>query len=113
MWAIGNLSFQDKCQLLKAFHPFQYIFWHVVNEKKFEYSVDSAHGWNNIIVSMIWMAGLLTQFLVTLHIWKETSESLASTEQLFVNPMYNSILIDQSLTMNRRSVKETYLGRGK
>lgn len=29
-------------------------------------------------------------------------ERLSSTEKLFVTPMYNSILIDQSLALNRR-----------
>lgn len=39
---------------------------------------------------------------MALHIWTPKCERLASTERLFVTPMYNSLLIDQSLAFNRR-----------
>ncbi|KAG7158769.1 Chitin synthase chs-2-like, partial [Homarus americanus] len=39
---------------------------------------------------------------ITLHIWTPKCERLASTEKLFVTPMYNSLLIDQSMALNRR-----------
>lgn len=68
------------------------------------------HGWLNILVAIVWFLCLVSQIAATLHIWKETSERLASTEQLFVSPMYNSVLIDQSLAMNRRSIKVIYSG---
>lgn len=50
----------------------------------------------------IWLLWLLSQTWITLHIWTPKCERLASTEKLFVSPMYNSLIIDQSLALNRR-----------
>ncbi|CAH0557892.1 unnamed protein product [Brassicogethes aeneus] len=50
----------------------------------------------------IWLLWLLSQTWVTLHIWTPKCERLARTEKLFVVPMYEGLLIDQSLGMNRR-----------
>lgn len=50
----------------------------------------------------VWLLWLLSQTWITLHIWTPKCERLASTEKLFVSPMYNSLLIDQSLALNRR-----------
>lgn len=50
----------------------------------------------------IWLLWLLSQTWITLHIWTPKCERLATTEKLFVTPMYNGLLIDQSLGMNRR-----------
>lgn len=110
-----NLEIQDKCQLSSRFHPFQYIFWNMGTMNSlgsFQYtsSYEDGHGWLNILVSILWFLCLVSQIAGTLHIWKETSERLASTELLFVNPMYNAVLIDQSLAMNRRSVKIVFDG---
>jgi len=44
----------------------------------------------------------LTSFRITLHIWIPTNERLAPSEKLFVTPMYCSLLMDQSLSLNRR-----------
>lgn len=41
-------------------------------------------------------------FRITLHIWIPHCERLAPSEKLFVTPMYCSILMDQSLSLNRR-----------
>lgn len=53
-------------------------------------------------VAWIWIFWLLSQTWITLHIWTPKCERLATTEKLFVSPMYNSLLIDQSMAMNRR-----------
>ena len=53
------------------------------------------HGW-------IWLLWLLSQTWITFHIWMPKCERLAPTEKLFVRPMYCSLLIDQSLGLNRR-----------
>lgn len=58
-------------------------------------SVVLQHAW-------VWLLWLLSQTWTTLHIWTPKIERLATTEKLFVLPMYNSFLIDQSLGMNRR-----------
>lgn len=50
----------------------------------------------------VWLLWLLSQTWITLHIWTPKCERLATTEKLFVRPMYDSLLIDQSLSMNRR-----------
>ena len=57
--------------------------------------ISNQHAW-------IWLIWLLSQTWVTLHIWSPQNERLASTEKLFVTPMYIGLLIDQSLCMNRR-----------
>lgn len=49
----------------------------------------------------IWVFWLLSQIWITRHIWLPKSDKNASTEKLFVTPMYNSLLIDQSLALNR------------
>ncbi|GLV42359.1 krotzkopf verkehrt [Carabus blaptoides fortunei] len=50
----------------------------------------------------IWLFWLLSQTWISLHIWTPKCERLASTEKLFVSPLYNSFLIDQSMALNRR-----------
>ncbi|KAF0297192.1 Chitin synthase chs-2 [Amphibalanus amphitrite] len=50
----------------------------------------------------IWAMWLLSQVWITTHIWFPTSFRLAPTEKLFVTPMYNALLIDQSLALNRK-----------
>ncbi|XP_011267852.1 chitin synthase chs-2 isoform X1 [Camponotus floridanus] len=50
----------------------------------------------------VWLLWLLSQTWITLHIWTPKCERLAATEKLFVVPMYNSLLIDQSMGLNRR-----------
>jgi chitin synthase len=50
----------------------------------------------------VWLLWLLSQTWITLHIWTPKAERLATTERLFVLPMYDSLLIDQSLGLNRR-----------
>ncbi|XP_062565710.1 chitin synthase chs-2 isoform X3 [Armigeres subalbatus] len=49
-----------------------------------------------------WLLWLLSQTWITLHIWTPKCERLANTEKLFVTPMYNALLIDQSMALNRR-----------
>lgn len=49
-----------------------------------------------------WLLWLLSQTWITLHIWTPKCERLATTEKLFVSPMYNGLLIDQSMALNRR-----------
>ncbi|KAH7637874.1 Chitin synthase 2 [Dermatophagoides farinae] len=102
LWALNSIALQDKCQLVSIFKPFQYIFFNEEETHVFKFN------WYNAIVAFIWMISFINQVLNTLHIWKETSERLASTEQLFVSPMYNTVMIDQSLLMNRRCLKLIY-----
>ena len=57
--------------------------------------ISNQHAW-------IWLLWLLSQTWITVHIWIPKCERLAPTEKLFVTPMYCSLLIDQSLGLNRR-----------
>lgn len=60
------------------------------------YSIHSSqHAW-------VWLLWLLSQTWITLHLWTPKCERLATTEKLFVRPMYDALLIDQSMSMNRR-----------
>lgn len=56
----------------------------------------------NFQYAWVWLLWLLSQTWVTLHIWTPKCERLATTEKLFVRPMYDSLLIDKSLGLNRR-----------
>lgn len=49
-----------------------------------------------------WLLWLLSQTWITLHIWTPKCERLATTEKLFVSPMYSGLLVDQSMALNRR-----------
>ncbi|XP_076243610.1 hyaluronan synthase-like protein kkv [Calliopsis andreniformis] len=50
----------------------------------------------------VWLLWLLSQTWITLHVWTPKCERLAATEKLFVMPMYDSLLIDQSMGLNRK-----------
>ncbi|XP_062716312.1 chitin synthase chs-2-like [Aedes albopictus] len=65
--------------------PIYYLFDYVINE-----------------FSWLWLLWLLSQTWITRHLWMPKSDRNASTEKLFVTPMYNSLLVDQSVAMNRR-----------
>ena len=72
-----------------------YLYWQCPGVDFLNDFISNQHAW-------IWLIWLLSQTWVTLHIWSPQNERLASTEKLFVTPMYVSLLIDQSLCMNRR-----------
>ncbi|KAI8045394.1 hypothetical protein M5D96_001574 [Drosophila gunungcola] len=60
---------------------------------------------NNFVTEQMawaWILWLLSQTWIALHIWTPKCERLATTEKLFVQPMYSSLLIDQSMALNRR-----------
>ncbi|XP_074029888.1 hyaluronan synthase-like protein kkv isoform X2 [Leptinotarsa decemlineata] len=50
----------------------------------------------------VWLLWLLSQTWVMIHIWTPKCERLASTEKLQVVPLYDGLLIDQSMGLNRR-----------
>jgi len=72
-----------------------YLYWECPGEDFLNDFISKEHAW-------IWLFWLLSQTWVTLHIWSPQMERLASTEKLFVTPMYCSLLIDQSMCLNRR-----------
>ncbi|KAK7069529.1 chitin synthase I, partial [Halocaridina rubra] len=91
-----GLKFEKVCAF--DFMP-AYLFWECKNGDILSNFISKDHAW-------VWIFWLLSQTWITLHIWYPKCERLASTEKLFVSPMYNSLLIDQSLALNRRKHDE-------
>jgi len=58
------------------------------------------------IHAFMWLIWLISQAWITVHIWMPRCERLATTDKLFVNPMYCGALIDQSLALSRRRDEE-------
>ncbi|XP_065164393.1 chitin synthase chs-2 isoform X3 [Atheta coriaria] len=72
-----------------------YLFYQSPPVYFFNDFITHQHAW-------VWMLWLLSQTWITLHIWTPKCERLARTEKLYVSPMYDGLLIDQSMGMNRR-----------
>ncbi|XP_067668564.1 chitin synthase chs-2-like isoform X1 [Haliotis asinina] len=53
--------------------------------------------------------GYITLFCIVDHIWHPSDERLARTYRLFAKPLYCGILLDQSLILNRKRVKEAHI----
>ncbi|XP_029847379.2 chitin synthase chs-2 [Ixodes scapularis] len=80
----------------------KYLYWRCPEDSFFQF-IKVQHGW-------LWFAWFLSQTWIAAHVWMPKSARLASTERLFVNPLYCSALIDQSLAMNRRKDDEDIRG---
>ena len=50
-----------------------------------------------------WLIWFFSQIWITIHTWFPKSQRLARTEEMFGTPFYNSLLIEQSILLNRRS----------
>jgi chitin synthase len=77
-----------------------YLYWDCPNGDFLTEVITNQYAW-------VWLLWLLSQTWITLHIWTPKCERLAHTEKLFVNPFYCSLLIDQSMGMNRRRDDES------
>ena len=88
-----GLRGQDAC-FFKNTIP-DYLYWECPGVNFLDDFISNQHAW-------IWLVWLLSQTWVTLHIWSPQNERLASTEKLFVTPMYVGLLMDQSVALNRR-----------
>ncbi|XP_057328446.1 chitin synthase chs-2-like isoform X1 [Microplitis mediator] len=51
---------------------------------------------------LLWLLTLLSQIMATKHIWTTHCERLATTNRIFAVPFYDSLIIEQSLMLNRR-----------
>ncbi|KAF8781911.1 Chitin synthase chs-2 like protein [Argiope bruennichi] len=91
--AACGIRTEDEC-FFESFIP-KYLFWTCPQGNFLQEFVSDKFAW-------IWLLWLLSQTWIAVHIWTPKCERLASTEKLFVNPMYCGALIDQSLAMNRR-----------
>ncbi|CAG7824713.1 unnamed protein product [Allacma fusca] len=52
--------------------------------------------------SWVWILLLLSQTWITIHIWYPSKDRLARTDALFCRPLYNGLLTDQDLVLNRK-----------
>lgn len=80
-----------------AFHDFlpDYIFFHMPPVHFMFSYIFKQFAW-------VWVFWLFSQTWVTRHLWNPKNHRNVSTERLFVLPMYDSLIIDQSMAMNRR-----------
>ncbi|KAH3754146.1 chitin synthase chs-2-like [Dreissena polymorpha] len=61
-----------------------------------------AYDWSMIVASIM---GYMTIIMVTTYIWRQTKQRMQRKHQIFVQPMYCGVLLDQSLLLNRRKEK--------
>jgi chitin synthase len=90
-----GVHFDNKCKISDFFIP-KYLFWYC-HEEPF---IRDEPFFN--IHAIMWLGWLLSQTWIAIHIWAPKCERLATTEKLFVNPMYSGVIIDQSIALNRR-----------
>jgi chitin synthase len=93
--AFCGVHFDNKCKISDFFIP-KYLFWYC-HEEPF---IRDEPFFN--IHAIMWLGWLLSQTWIAIHIWAPKCERLATTEKLFVNPMYSGVIIDQSIALNRR-----------
>merc|ERR1712223_1480583 len=91
--AACGLRNEDSCYFRDTLPD--YLYWECPGGDFLSDFITNQHAW-------IWIFWLLSQTWITFHIWIPKCERLAPTEKLFVRPMYCSLLIDQSLGLNRR-----------
>jgi chitin synthase len=59
-------------------------------------------GWIGSEQGWAWLLWLLSQLWIAYHVWVPRSARLAATSQMFSTPFYSSLVLDQSLMLNRR-----------
>ncbi|XP_063921349.1 chitin synthase chs-2-like [Zophobas morio] len=91
--AMCGMYYKDECSFVDTIPA--YLFFDLPPLAFLEDFLSKQHAW-------IWLIWLLSQAWITVHIWSPNCDKLSSTEQLFMRPMYDAFLIDQSLAMNRR-----------
>ena len=87
-----DLHLGDTCALAH-FMP-RHLFWSCPSEP--------SNGSFVSLENVLWIVWIMSQIWICIHICKPRCERLATTEKLFLNPMYCSAFIDQSMMMNRR-----------
>lgn len=80
-----------------TFHGFlpDYLFFNLVPPDAAVLNIWQDFGW-------VWILWFFSQAWITRHIWTSNYNTGESTDVLFVCPSYNSLIIDQSMTMNQR-----------
>lgn len=98
--AMCGVFVKDEC----AFYPNipGYLFFNTPNYYDLNDFIGRQYSW-------IWLIWLLSQTWVTIHSWNPCSERVSIVEKIFMKPLYDAFLVDQSLVMLRRR-EESYLG---
>ena len=64
---------------------------------------DSKSKWFGTDLAFMWLFYYLSHFWITLQIWFPKNKRLAETTQIFGHDYYNSLMIDTSMMLNRRT----------
>jgi chitin synthase len=91
--AMCGMYYRSECSFADSIPP--HLFFELPPLLFLRDFISHQHAW-------IWLVWLLSQAWITVHIWSPNCDKLASTEQLFIRPMYDAFFIDQSLALNRR-----------
>ncbi|RWS27551.1 chitin synthase 1-like protein, partial [Leptotrombidium deliense] len=97
-------SFSFGCHIFKISNTCKHLYFFSSIRGYVTLQCPSNEFWfcNNIYwFFIIWVFVFVSQVWTTVHLWSPHSERLATTEKLFVTPMYCSAFIDQSLMLNR------------
>uniref|UniRef100_A0AAN0LHG8 chitin synthase n=1 Tax=Polyphagotarsonemus latus TaxID=1204166 RepID=A0AAN0LHG8_9ACAR len=86
-----DLHLTDTCTLVSIIP--RHLFWTCPNDLNSSFASTE---------NLLWIFWIMSQIWICIHICKPKCERLATTEKLFINPMYCSAFIDQSMMMNRR-----------
>ncbi|XP_037866580.1 chitin synthase chs-2 [Bombyx mori] len=61
-------------------------------------------------MAWVWLLWLMSQAWIVGHTWLPRCERVAATDKLFAKPLYNGVLIDQSLLLNRTKDDDADIG---
>ncbi|XP_060530267.1 chitin synthase chs-2-like [Cylas formicarius] len=95
--AMCGIYTKDECAYTNVIPP--YLFFNTLPLTYLRDFVGHHHTW-------LWLLWLLSQVWITQHIWFNRNKVLSTTEKLFMRPMYDAFLIDQSIALNRRVLVE-------
>uniref|UniRef100_A0A0R3RRN4 chitin synthase n=1 Tax=Elaeophora elaphi TaxID=1147741 RepID=A0A0R3RRN4_9BILA len=78
--------------------------------KELFWRCDTAKSLSEFLLSpftQIWLAILMAQLWITMHLWRPRQERLAKTAKLFILPYNSALFTDQCLALNRRCDDKT------
>ncbi|CAH1785466.1 unnamed protein product [Owenia fusiformis] len=101
---LGCEQWKRAPNFLQEFMP-AFVFRHCSPLMSFSELFNLARGDGMVMVMIGWW---LSQLWITRHIWVPQSQRLAKTEKLFVLPMFCGVMIEQSLTLNRRKHEDSH-----
>ena len=89
---------EDICRRVSFSSRFQYIFWSMEKYSSL---------WNIYFLGLLlcFAYNIFYYFWLVQHLFLSTNEKMLKTSYYFILPKYNSIVIDQSLALNRRRIE--------